>query len=179
MSSGSPDSPEQSPTTPNPHPNLPDLCICIPEPSAVSPNPCMLSPISIRSNQPFLSPTTSPKPVWPHILSYRSQVFTQCFSQLPSTFPDATRPISSLDNIPEALWAFPSHPNLCWPPRTHITPVSYPDTSGSLCHVYSIYGNSDRAHPTLSDASWLPQALSSFPWPDSMPIKRYCDSCPI
>ena len=63
MSSGSPDSPEQSPTTPDPSPDLSDLCICIPKSPAMSPDPCMLSPISIQSNQPFLTPTTSPKPV--------------------------------------------------------------------------------------------------------------------
>ena len=63
MSSGSPDPPAQSLTTPNPSPDLSDLRICIPEPPAVSLNPCILSPISIQSNQPFLTPTTSPKPI--------------------------------------------------------------------------------------------------------------------
>ena len=63
MSSGSPDSPKQSPTTPDPSPDLSDLCICIPKSPAMSPDPCMLSPISIQSNRPFPTPTTSPKPV--------------------------------------------------------------------------------------------------------------------
>ena len=63
MSSGSPDSPEQSLTTPDPSSDLSDLRICIPKPPAVSLNPCTLSLISIQSNQPFLTPTTSPKPV--------------------------------------------------------------------------------------------------------------------
>ena len=63
VSSDSPDSSEQSPTTPDPRPNLSDLRICIPESPAVSPDPCTLSPISIQCNRPFPTPTTSPKPV--------------------------------------------------------------------------------------------------------------------
>ena len=160
VSSDNPDSPEQSLTTPDPSPNHSDLSLCIPEPSVVSPSPSSLSLISIWSNWPFLSPTTRPNPVWPHILPYWSQAFTQCFGQLPSAFPEATQLISSSDTISEALQAFPSHFNLCWPPWTHITLISYPDTPGFPCYVYSIYGSPTRACPMPFS---IPDPCLAFP----------------
>ena len=95
-------------------------------------------------------------------MSYWSPTSTQCLRQLPSTFPNAIRLISSSDNIPEALQAFPSHPNLCQPPQTHITLVSYPNTPGFPCHVYLVYGSPTQAYPMPFS---LPDPCLAFPNP--------------
>ena len=157
MSSGSPDSPEQSLTTPNPSPDLSDLRICIPKPPAVSPNPCTLSPISIQSNWPFPTPTTSPKPVqhFSVMLTLSDLIFCSIGPRpLPNALGSFPVPSSTLSDQYLAHTTslkpygpspvFLTYANL----QTHIAPISYPDTLGFPCYVYSVYGSPTWAYLT-------------------------------
>ena len=100
VSSDSLDPPKQFPTTPDPSSEVSDPCICIPEPPAVFSSPSALSPISIWSNRPFLSPTTSPKPVWHFSVMLTLSDLIFC--------PISPRP------LPNALCSFPA-PSLMLP----------------------------------------------------------------
>ena len=48
-------------------------------------------------------------------------------------------------------------------PKPVSTPICYPDTSGLLCHAYSVYGKPHQAYLILSDASWPPKPCLAFP----------------
>ena len=189
VSTDSPDPHEQSPTTLDPSPDLSDLHICVPEPPAVSPSPSVLSLISIWPDQPFLTPTTSPKPVWWFLVMLTLSILVLCpigLQPLPNALGSFPAPFPTLSDWYLAQTTYPkpyrpssailTYANL---PEPVSTPICYPDTSGLLCHAYSVYGKPHQAYLILSDASWPPWALSSFPWPGSMPITHYCDSCPI
>ena len=171
--------------SPKPHPipvqTTPTSVYAFPSPSA-------LSLISIQSNWPFLSPTTSPKLVQWFLVMLTLSNFIFCPIG-PRPLPNAlgSFPVPSL-MLPDWYLALTTSPKPYRPSPVFLTyadlpePIStlivcYLNTSGSLFHVYSVYGNSDQAYLILSDTSWLPQVLSRFPWLNSLPIKCYCNSC--